>query len=221
MIANKSQKEKIPEQRHEQILKAAVEVFTRKGFNASTIPEIARSAGVATGTIYLYFPNKRELFIAVVKNIIFTIPMLNILDEMPTGNFEDVFKHIILDRFNLIETQNEAISHLPSLVGEVIRDPELKEIWIKDFMQPFLGKMEIVYRMMSFTDKIHRFEPSVLVRAIGGLILGLVMLKVMEGEPSPLNKVPKEKVAEQLTDFVLHGLLYNVAVNKPEKEGKK
>ena len=66
-MANKqTRREKSTGERRDQILRAAGEIFTRKGFEASTIPEIAKLAGVAAGTIYLYYPSKRDLFIAKV-----------------------------------------------------------------------------------------------------------------------------------------------------------
>ncbi len=50
----------------EAILRAAVAVFSRKGFHKSNIEEIARRAQVGKGTIYTYFKNKSDLFAAAV-----------------------------------------------------------------------------------------------------------------------------------------------------------
>lgn len=47
------------------ILDAAVTVFARNGFYSSKVAHIAREAGVADGTIYLYFKNKEDLLIQV------------------------------------------------------------------------------------------------------------------------------------------------------------
>jgi len=53
------------EARKEQLLAAAERVFAQKGFNQSTIAEIAREAGVSDATIYEYFPNKEELLFSI------------------------------------------------------------------------------------------------------------------------------------------------------------
>lgn len=216
MANKKTRKEKRSEARREQILKAAVEIFTHKGYEAATMPEIARSAGVAAGTIYLYFPNKRELFIAVVKKTIFTTPLLDLIGKIPTGNFEEVFKNILLDRFEIAKT--ETVRRMPSIIGEVWRDEELKALWLKEFLHPFLGKMETAYSMLSVSGKARRLEPTVVVRMIGGMILGFLMLGLMEGDTSPLKKIPPEKVAGTIVDFVLHGLMNNIAVKKDENK---
>jgi len=45
-------------------MEAALAVFAEQGFHASTISQIARKAGVADGTIYLYFKNKEDILIS-------------------------------------------------------------------------------------------------------------------------------------------------------------
>jgi AcrR family transcriptional regulator len=219
MAQKKKRKEKVTGVRREQILKAAGEIFTRKGFEAATIPEIAQAAGVAAGTIYLYFPNKRELFISAVKDIIITTPLLDLIGKIPAGNFEDVFKNIILERFGLVKNKGETLARMPSLIGEVQRDPELKALWLKDFLRPFLARMEMTYRMLSGSGKARTMEPAVVVRMMGGMIFGFLMLRIMEGDTSPINKLPPEKVADDIVSFVLHGLISNA--DKVKKDGKK
>jgi len=49
--------------KYNQILEAAVKVFAQQGFYQSTIAQIAKEAGVADGTIYLYFKNKDDILV--------------------------------------------------------------------------------------------------------------------------------------------------------------
>jgi TetR/AcrR family fatty acid metabolism transcriptional regulator len=51
--------------RRESIIQAAIEVFSKKGFQAAGISEIAQTAGIADGTIYQYFKNKEDLFFSI------------------------------------------------------------------------------------------------------------------------------------------------------------
>ncbi|WP_280267037.1 TetR/AcrR family transcriptional regulator [Nocardia wallacei] len=53
--------EGLAEQRREQIVEAAYEVFTEQGYRATTVSEIARRAGVGQGTVYRYFDSKVEI----------------------------------------------------------------------------------------------------------------------------------------------------------------
>jgi len=53
--------------KRERILKAGVNVFARRGFYSAKVSEIARAAGVADGTIYLYFRNKDEILLSIFE----------------------------------------------------------------------------------------------------------------------------------------------------------
>ncbi len=53
--------------KHKKILGAAVKIFAKKGFHNSRISEVAKEAGVASGTIYLYFKNKDDILISVFE----------------------------------------------------------------------------------------------------------------------------------------------------------
>lgn len=51
------------------VLKAAEEVFARRGLHRSSVAQIAERAGVATGTFYVYFEGKEQLFLALVEDL--------------------------------------------------------------------------------------------------------------------------------------------------------
>src|ERR1043166_9581436 len=59
---------RLPEERPKQILAAALSVFAERGLAAARLDDIAKRAGVSKGTIYLYFPNKEELFREVIRD---------------------------------------------------------------------------------------------------------------------------------------------------------
>jgi AcrR family transcriptional regulator len=61
---------RLPEERPKQILAAALAVFGEHGLAASRLEDIARRAGLSKGTIYLYFPNKEELFREMVRHTV-------------------------------------------------------------------------------------------------------------------------------------------------------
>ncbi|CAM4279852.1 TetR/AcrR family transcriptional regulator [Saccharibacillus endophyticus] len=54
-------------EKHEAILDSAFEIFGQKGFYETKISDITEHAGIAKGTMYLYFKSKEELFIAVTR----------------------------------------------------------------------------------------------------------------------------------------------------------
>lgn len=66
-IAGRTKKDVLQEFRTAEILEAARAVFALKGFEGATIDAIALAAGVAKGTVYLYFDSKQDLFLASLR----------------------------------------------------------------------------------------------------------------------------------------------------------
>ena len=58
------------ETRAAELLEAALDVFAEKGFAAARMEDIAARAGVAKGTVYLYFPSKEAVFEALVRSVV-------------------------------------------------------------------------------------------------------------------------------------------------------
>jgi len=82
--------------RKQQILLAASKVFAKKGYHATSISDICEKSGVARGTVYLYFENKRDIFETLIQE--FSSSMLeNIrmfsLDEPLCDQFDRNIRH--------------------------------------------------------------------------------------------------------------------------------
>ncbi len=65
-----SRREREREERRHQILAAAEKVFFSKGFAAATMDEVAAEAELSKGTLYLYFKNKDDLFVALAEPVL-------------------------------------------------------------------------------------------------------------------------------------------------------
>jgi len=61
---------RLPEERPEQILNAALVEFGERGLAGARLEDIAKRAGLSKGTIYLYFPNKEALFREMVRHTV-------------------------------------------------------------------------------------------------------------------------------------------------------
>ena len=53
-----------------QILDAALRVFAKKGYYKARVTEIARAAGIADGTVYLYFDSKQDIIVSVFSDVV-------------------------------------------------------------------------------------------------------------------------------------------------------
>jgi len=63
----RTKKDVVTEFRTAGILEAARKIFATKGFNQATVDDIASAAGVAKGTVYLYYESKRDIYFAALK----------------------------------------------------------------------------------------------------------------------------------------------------------
>ncbi len=66
-VLGRSKKEVLTEFRMAELLEAARKVFAEKGFHEATVDEIADAAGVAKGTVYLYYRSKRAVYWAALE----------------------------------------------------------------------------------------------------------------------------------------------------------
>ncbi|MBE0618339.1 MAG: TetR family transcriptional regulator, partial [Proteobacteria bacterium] len=57
-------------ERQQEILEAAVRAFSRQGYHNCTVAQVAREAGVADGTIYLYFQSKEDLLVSAFRHVL-------------------------------------------------------------------------------------------------------------------------------------------------------
>ena len=87
MTGETSKRQIARQERRRQILEAAMAVFSRKGYNAANVSDVASEAGVSQGTIYWYFESKEELLTAGLLMLFedFGRQAFATLDEQPTA----------------------------------------------------------------------------------------------------------------------------------------
>lgn len=119
-------------QTEEKILEAALELFSERGYAGTATSEIAKAANVAEGTIFRYFPQKKDLLFRVVLKFIDTFGEQIVLGsleklylENPEAPLEELLKLIIRDRLQLLDKMG---SHLKVLLVEMQYHPELGEM---------------------------------------------------------------------------------------------
>lgn len=81
-LPRKPRRAQPPEERRAAILDAALEEFTARGFEGARLDDVAKRAGVAKGTIYLYFADKETLFQELVRSMV--SPVIGTLEQLRT-----------------------------------------------------------------------------------------------------------------------------------------
>ena len=115
--------------RPEEIISAALDVFTDRGFAATKLEDIARRAGVTKGTIYLYFDSKEALFKALVRQTI--VPIIaqgEAIAQTFIGSARELFERLVREYWRLMgETSLVGIPKL--MMAEAGNFPELARFY--------------------------------------------------------------------------------------------
>lgn len=80
--------------RRTRLLDAARQVFSQKGFHASTVDDITRTAGVAKGTFYLYFAEKPAIFYELMQGFFELVTEAGLSISQEVTNREEYFARI-------------------------------------------------------------------------------------------------------------------------------
>jgi TetR/AcrR family fatty acid metabolism transcriptional regulator len=103
----KSKEEVVQEYRIQSIQDAAMRVIARKGMAAATMQEIAEEAGVAKGTIYLYFRDRDELVEKTFDNAITHLHAKTDEAMDGAGSFEEKLRKLFAAKFQFFEENRE------------------------------------------------------------------------------------------------------------------
>ena len=120
------------------IARAALEVFTERGFAAARMEDVARRAGVAKGTIYLHFANKEALFEAIVRETI--LPALDGLtgtEPEPDETTRAFAERLLLGVVSRLQA-GSGFAVIRLLMAEGTRFPDLAAIYYRTIVAPGL-----------------------------------------------------------------------------------
>jgi AcrR family transcriptional regulator len=206
------------EARPQELLDAALELFAEKGFAATRSEEVAARAGVAKGTLYLYYPSKEELLKAVISQQLsseiaagaeqaeqFDGPIAELLREVLSAWWQRVF-----------DSPGSAVFKL--VITEVRNFPEIAEFYLDQVVRP--GK-QLIGRIIERGIERGEFRPVNVPAAVLSMVLPMVMLclhKHSLGACVPMEDEvdPKVFIREHI-ELVLGGLLAADAAPAPAR----
>jgi TetR/AcrR family fatty acid metabolism transcriptional regulator len=150
------------------ILEAAIKVFARQGFYQSTVAQIAREAGVADGTIYLYFKNKDDILVQF-----FNYRTKQVFDQFRAAvnqadNSLDKLRNLI--RRHLMEFQADRNMAVVYQV-ETHQNSRLAEAQIREMAQMYL---DLVSEIVETGQQEGSIRKDLYVNLVKRFILGAV-----------------------------------------------
>lgn len=147
--AKKASRSEKGEARRDEILAAALDEFSAKGFEAARLDDVAKRAGIAKGTIYLYFRDKETLFHELLREHL--SPLLNALEAsagqpLPDGVPVRTLASTLLGLFvrEVLQTRRKEIIRL--ILTEGPRFPKLAEMYYRDVVSRGVGAIRVVMK---------------------------------------------------------------------------
>jgi AcrR family transcriptional regulator len=127
-MAQGTRRRELPEVRHEQILDAAAQVFLDRGLVQATMADVAEAAGVAKGTIYLYFDSKSALLTALRTRYIGQwLAQSGRLDASPGRGGHTAQLRSFLGEMYDFSAANQRLHHLLFHDAEISEDEPLEQ----------------------------------------------------------------------------------------------
>ncbi len=187
--------------RKAQILEAAVNVFAAKGFARDTIKEIAREAGVADGTIYLYFENKDALLLALLDQLNETEERdLHFAEsaDMEIGDFAKMY----------IRHRMEEMQQLPPdlfrvIIAELLINQSLRERYFQQIITPTMSISVKYFEAWAEQGLIKPLDAYLTTAAMSSMFLGIFILQAL-GDTELVRR--QDELSDFLATLMLEGL---------------
>ena len=163
-----------PEARRAAILAAALEEFTARGYEGARLDDVARRAGVAKGTIYLYFADKEALFQELVRSMV--SPVLGVLERMRAVDISArVLIETLLSTFvrEVYGTRRRDIIRL--ILSEGPRFPAIAEFYYREVVSRVLAILRPILTRAAErgelpNDALARFPQLIVAPMLVGIV---------------------------------------------------
>jgi len=187
--------------KRERILQSALRVFARKGFYNSKVSEIASAAGVADGTIYLYFKSKDDILISLFED-----RMTWLIERLTTELDEEATTLDKLQRY--VELHLAVAIESPELAEFITVELRQSSKFVKEYANPKFNEYLRILRNLiarGQEEGVLRtdLEPRVVSRAIFGALDEILLTAVLS------QRATEELVeawAEQVSRIFFYGL---------------
>ncbi|MCC7254040.1 TetR/AcrR family transcriptional regulator [Hyphomicrobium sp.] len=174
-------------ERKQAILRAALSVFAERGFESARLDDVAARAGVAKGTLYLYFDDKEKLFEEVVQSEV--SPILDRIGALASARDMPIEK-ILEALFQVFEKEvlgTERKHLLRLIIAEGPRFPHIAELYFRNVIgraMPLISRMaaQAVVRGELQSDALVRFP-----QLVGAPLLFAVVWDSMFARLQPLD----------------------------------
>jgi AcrR family transcriptional regulator len=194
---------KVVEDRREQIITAALEVFARKGYTQASNKDIARQAGITSGLIYHYFESKD----ALLKAIFETRTPLRLFRSFPPDMLdlppEQLLRFLVRQMLVIVEDEN-FIQLVRIYLPEAIYNPQAALLGTTAISEA-IHFVENYLAVHMASGELRQADPGLVTQFLLGSVMDLVLRRQVLRDPVTLQYT-QEQIVDSIVDLVLQGL---------------
>ena len=191
------------EERRNQLIDVALELFGQNGIEATRVSDIARAAGVAQGLLYHYFPSKDALLAAIVEREGPLALLHELLATPPNRPARETLLEIATRIYALIQQRRPL---LRLIMREVIWQPEMLRFGM-GVREQALGMLAPYLRSRVDAGELRPHDPLV----VGQLFASNVILVAIAG-------LPIDPYLTGAIDVILQGIAAQPTVGAPDQQ---
>ena len=187
---------------HDKILVAAQTLFARHGYDGTTTKELAEKAGIAEGTLFRHFTNKKAILVEVATQgwIELLTDLLTELSGM--ANYEAI-SHVMYKRMLRMGTNYDMMR---VCLMEVQFHPELRDRIQSEVIEKMTDVAEAFFQTAMERGVYRRMNPRIIAQVFLGMFVVAGFSHEMIAQPFASPQEMKE-MAEGLADIFLNGVL--------------
>lgn len=173
-------KQQLVEARKNQILDAATQVFSERGFHATTTRDIAKTAGISEGTIYNYFGGKMEVLLGIFERM-----RASVMQPDVPMNIERLDLRTFLQRlfyYPLVTLKENNFALFRITISELAVNEELRSRYLEQTLSFPLEMVDQLFKTKLEAEGIQPEQVDLIFRIAISMVLGVVILNVMEDE---------------------------------------
>ena len=201
----KTKQQVVSEFRRAKIVDAARSIFARKGFARGIMDEIAKEAGIAKGTIYLYFRSKKEIYKAVMDRDMEFLNKITLERMDAAVNLEGTIRAFTLTRLENGEARKEFFRIMDSESGNF----GLTRSQYRDWLRLPVLRLASAIEDASQRGEIRRMPSEKLAWIIADMTRGTIQRRLL-GQ----NDTAPTEDSEFLSSFIWAALA--IRLNSPE-----
>lgn len=202
------------DERRQQILCVAMQLFSQRGFRGTTTREIANAAGVSEAIVFRHFATKLELYAAIIdtKSCGGEVlkPIENIAEFMKAKDDYGVFYNLALGALSHHEEDKDFIR---LLMYSALEGSELAEMFFERFITNIYLHLGSYIEQRQRDGVFREMNPRIVVRSFVGMMIHHSLNNILWDKNRRLLDISTEEAARQFTEILLRG----ITVSKSEE----